>query len=63
MLANDVRPAVDPWLAYRRGVLRRIARIVGIVHTWDASTLSSLKMIVHRCATAAVELRVEELVD
>jgi hypothetical protein len=60
-LSDDARPGIDPWLAYRRGVLRRIARIAGIVHTWDASTLSSLKMIVRRCATAAVELEVGEL--
>jgi hypothetical protein len=54
-------PAVDPWLGYRRGVLRRITRIIGSSHTWDPKTFSSLKMVFHRCATAAVELRVAEL--
>ncbi len=60
---NGAKPTVDPWLGYRRGVLRRIARIIGSAHTWDLGEFTSLPWIFHRCATAAVELRIQELVD
>ncbi len=53
----------DPWLAYRRGVLRRITRLVAIAPAWSPEGLDSLKMVFHRCATAALELELAELVD
>ncbi len=59
---HGARPGSDPWLGYRRGVLRRVARIVGSAETWDPGAVSALRMIFQRCATAAVELRVDELV-
>jgi hypothetical protein len=59
---NGVTPSVDPWLAYRRGVLRRITRIIGSAHTWDVEAFSALSWIFDRCARAAVELEVEEFV-
>jgi hypothetical protein len=60
--AGGVTPRVDPWLAYRRGVLRRLSRTVAISPHWDPSELAGLKMIFQRCAVAAVELSVGELI-
>jgi hypothetical protein len=63
MKRSGAKPEIDPWLAYRRGVLRRISRIVEIADSWDAAALSSLRMIFQRCACAAVELKVGELIE
>ncbi len=62
LLSAGVVPRVDPWLAYRRGVLRRIARLVGIAPDWPAAGADALRMVFHRCGTAALELEVDELV-
>ena len=63
--ASGVRRWSDPWLDYRRGVLRRVARIVEQAHTWrldDPAARSSLQMVFERSATAAADLRVGELI-
>lgn len=62
--AAGVRDWDDPWLGYRRGVLRRVVRIVEHEHTWpdDSRSRGSLRMVFERCATAAVDLRVGELI-
>ena len=55
-------PAQDPRLGYRRGVLRRFTRLVGIAPDWPEDALAGLRMLAHRCGRAAVELEVGELV-
>jgi hypothetical protein len=60
--ATGALPPTDPWLAYRRGVLRRASRTVAIAADWPADGLAGLKMIFQRCAVAAIELGVEELI-
>ena len=53
----------DPWLGYRRGILRRAARIVEIAHTFQGPLAAgALRMVIERCATAAADLDVGELV-
>lgn len=59
---QGVSSEVDPWLAYRHGVLRRAASLVEIASTWSADHLDSLRMVFHRCGRAAVELEVGELI-
>jgi hypothetical protein len=65
--ADSVRAAgvqwSDPWDDYRRGVLRRAVRIVEIAPGWrrNAVAESALRMVVERCATAAADLRVDDL--
>ena len=64
--AGGAHYSVDPWLDYRRGVLRRAARIVEIAHsfqTGDPVTNAALRMVSERCLTAAVDLRVDELIQ
>jgi hypothetical protein len=63
--AHGVRGWSDPWLDYRRGVLRRVAGIIEQAHTWDLDdpiARSSLQMVFERSATAAADLRVGELI-
>jgi hypothetical protein len=65
VLAAGIRDWPDPWRDYRRGVLRRAARIVEIAETWpleDPLGQAAFRMVVERCATAAVDLRVGELI-
>jgi hypothetical protein len=58
--ANEVR-------FYREASPRIGARVpryyagIGSAHTWDREAFSALRMTFHRCATAAVELRVGDL--
>lgn len=58
----EVQPRVDPWLAYRRGVLRRVSRLVAIACDWDPAAVASLRMLAERCGSAAVDLDLQELV-
>lgn len=50
----------EPWTGYRRGLLRRAARIVEIV---ARGALPSLAWVYERCAAAAADHRVLELLD
>jgi hypothetical protein len=53
----------DPWLGYRRGILRRAARIVEIAHSFQRPlAAAALRMVIERCATAAADLDVGELI-
>lgn len=49
----------DPWEDYRRGLLRRAARIVEIT---AAGPIASLAFVFERCATAAVDHAVGDLI-
>jgi len=49
----------DPWMDYRRGLLRRAARIVEIS---GDSGFSSLSFVFQRCASAAADHRVLDLI-
>lgn len=55
----------DPWDAYRLGVVRRFTRTVeyaGALSAWpDGMRGASQRMVLSRCAQAAVDLRVHEL--
>ena len=53
----------DPWLDYRRGVLRRAIRIVEIASTFPGAVYGpALHMVSERCITAAVDHRVGDLI-
>lgn len=60
--AHGVEPTTDSQLAYRRGVLRRVSRLVAIAPGWDEAELAGLKMVFQRCGSAAVDLDVAELI-
>ena len=55
----------DPWTLYRRGVLAWAVCMAEFVKTRPATDLekASRHMVLHRCATAAVDLDVAELIE
>ena len=55
----------DPWADYRLGVLRRAARIVEIAPGWpwsDPVSQRAFRMVAERCAQAAADLAVTDLI-
>ena len=55
----------DPWADYRLGVLRRAARIVEIAPGWprsDALSREAFRMVALRCALAAADLDIADLI-
>jgi hypothetical protein len=63
--AAHVRGAPEPWTGYRRGVLAwavRLVEFVGAFSPEDPAANAALAMVLERCTTAAVDLRVGELI-
>ena len=54
----------DPWRDYRLAILRRAARIVEIAPGWGKGDIAraALRMVAERCAVAASDLRVGDLI-
>ena len=62
--AAGVADWTDPWGDYRLGVLRRAARIVEIAPGWPQDDVGkgAFRMVAERCAQAAADLDVGELI-
>ncbi len=62
--AAGVADWADPWGDYRLGVLRRAARIVEIAPGWPQDDVGkgAFRMVAERCAKAAADLDVGELI-